>query len=130
MKKDLKSRKDIELAITTFYDKVKQDDTIGYIFNDIAHVNWEKHLPIMFDFWENALFYTGNYTGDPMNMHRHLHRVTPIEIKHFERWNQLFTSTIDELFKGEKAELAKQRALSISKVMQIKLFGDSKNSII
>lgn len=130
MKKDLKNRKDIELAITTFYDKVRKDDTIGYIFNDIAKVNWEKHLPIMFDFWENALFYTGNYAGDPMNIHRHLHRVTPLKVSHFERWNHLFTSTIDELFEGEKAELAKQRALSISTVMQIKLFGDDNKSII
>ncbi len=130
MKKDLKNRKDIELAITTFYDKVKKDDVIGYIFNDIAKVNWEKHLPIMFDFWENAIFYTGNYTGDPMNIHRHLHRVTPLTPSHFERWNELFVSTIDELFKGGNAELAKQRALSISTVMQIKLFGEGNKSII
>jgi len=126
MKKDLKNRKDIELAITLFYDKVKKDEVIGYIFNDIAKVNWEKHLPIMFDFWENAIFYTGSYIGDPMNLHRHLHRVTPLHAEHFERWNQLFTSTIDELFEGEKAELAKQRALSISTVMQIKILSDNQ----
>ncbi len=59
MKKDIENRKDIELLVRSFYDKVKADDTIGYIFNDIAKVNWEKHLPVMFDFWENVLFYTG-----------------------------------------------------------------------
>ena len=37
------------------------------------------------------------------------------------RWLQLFTSTVDELFEGEKAELAKQRAMSIATVMQLKL---------
>ena len=63
MKKDIKTREDIELLVISFYDKVKADDTIGYIFNDVAKVNWEKHLPVMFDFWENILFFTGGYLG-------------------------------------------------------------------
>jgi hemoglobin len=36
----------------------------------------------------------------------------------------LFTATVDELFEGEKAELAKQRAISISTVMRIKITQD------
>ena len=33
---------------------------------------------------------------------------------------KLFQSTVDELFTGDKAELAKQRALSIATVMKLK----------
>lgn len=121
MKKDLSNRKDIETLITAFYEKVKQDSTIGYIFNDVAKVNWEKHLPVMFNFWENALFYTGTYSGDNMNVHRHLNRMTPLKKEHFEQWNKLFLENVDELFAGPNAELAKQRAISISTVMQIKI---------
>lgn len=121
MKKDIENRKDIELLITTFYDKVKADNTIGYIFNDIAKVNWEKHLPIMFDFWENVLFYTGGYNGNPMIIHQHLHRVVPLTKEHFKQWEKLFTDTVDELFEGTNAILARQRALSISTVMQMKI---------
>ena len=121
MKKDLINRKDIELLITAFYEKVKQDATIGYIFNDVVKVNWEKHLPVMFDFWENALFYTGTYSRDNINIHRNLRYVTPLKKEHFEQWNKLFLETVDELFEGENAELAKQRAISISTVMQIKI---------
>lgn len=121
MKKDLENRKDIELLITTFYDKVKADDTIGYIFNEIAKVNWEKHLPIMFDFWENVLFFTGGYNGNPMIVHQHLNRVVPLTQQHFKQWEKLFTETVDELFDGTNAILAKQRALSISTVMQVKI---------
>jgi len=55
MKKDIENRTDIEQLVRSFYDKVNTDDTIGYIFNDIAKVNWEKHFPVMFDFWENVL---------------------------------------------------------------------------
>lgn len=121
MKKDLENRKDIELLITTFYDKVKADAAIGYIFNDIAKVNWEKHLPIMFDFWENVLFFTGGYNGNPMIIHQHLNRVVPLTQQHFKQWEKLFTETVDELFDGINAILAKQRALSISTVMQVKI---------
>lgn len=121
MKKDISNRADIESAIKTFYSKVIKDETIGYIFTDVAKVNWEKHLPIMYDFWENVIFFTGKYNGDPMNVHRHLNNVIELKADHFTRWTFLFNETIDELFSGENAERAKQRALSIATVMQIKL---------
>ena len=125
MKKDIETRQDIELLVNGFYEKVKVDDTIGFIFNDIAKVNWQKHLPVMYDFWENALFYTGTYSGNPINLHTHLHHIRPLAIKHFEQWNRLFIATIDEYFKGKTASLAKQRAISISTVLQQKLFTNS-----
>jgi hemoglobin len=121
MKKDIEYRNDIELLVRSFYEKVKADEVIGYIFNDIVKVHWEKHLPVMFDFWENVLFFTGGYNGNPMEIHQHLNRVAPLSTAHFKRWEKLFTETVDELFEGEKAVLAKQRALSISTVMQVKI---------
>ena len=121
MKTDIENREDIQLLINSFYDKVKADAVIGFIFNDIMKVNWEKHLPVMYDFWENTLFYTGGYIGNPMEIHRRLNEVIPLSAAHFQQWTHLFTSTVDELFTGEKATLAKHRAISISAVMQIKI---------
>jgi len=121
MKTDIESRKDIVRLINSFYGKVKADPVIGFIFNDIVKVNWEKHLPVMYDFWENTLFYTGNYLGNPMEIHTRLNRLTPLQAKHFQQWTVLFNETVDEIFAGEKAELAKQRALSIATLMQIKI---------
>ena len=46
MKKDIENREDIVVLINRFYEKVKKDEVIGYIFNDVAKVNWEKHLPV------------------------------------------------------------------------------------
>lgn len=123
MRKDIETRDDIELLVNSFYEKVKADLVIGYIFTDVFKVNWEKHLPKMYDFWENNLFYTGTYSGNPMISHQHLHKMHPLSADHFERWVSLFTSTVDELFHGAKAKLAKQRANSISAVLQTKLFG-------
>ena len=55
MKTDIRNRKDIEKLVNSFYDKIKSDVVIGYMFNDVAKVNWEKHLAIMYNFWENIL---------------------------------------------------------------------------
>lgn len=124
MKKEITGRKDIELLVDEFYDKVRKDDLISFIFSDIAKVNWEKHLPIMYDFFENMLFYTGTYTGNPMELHKHVNRLFPLTDQHFARWLLLFNTTVDELFAGQMAELVKQRAKSIATIMQIKIFSD------
>jgi hemoglobin len=128
MQKDIESKKDIELLVDAFYNKVQADDLIGYIFTDIAKVNWEKHLPVMYSFFENMLFYTGSYTGNPMELHKHINRLFPLTEAHFARWELLFTQTVDELFAGEKAALAKQRAKSISAVMQIKILSTTSSA--
>ena len=119
--KDIENRADIELLINSFYDKVRADDVIGYIFSDVAKVDWPNHMPIMYNFWEGIIFYTGNYTGNPMAVHKNLHKQEALTPEHFARWMQLFVATVDELFAGDKAELAKQRAMSISTTIQIKL---------
>ena len=125
MKKDITSRKDIELLVDKFYDKVKSDEQIGFIFTEIAKVNWQRHLPIMYDFFENVLFYTGGYTGNPMELHKHVNRLFPLTESHFNQWNNLFHATVDELFKGPTAKLVKERAKSISIVMQLKIGAES-----
>ncbi|MGG9960029.1 group III truncated hemoglobin [Ferruginibacter sp. SUN106] len=124
MKKDIESKTDIELLVNAFYEKVKADETIGYIFTDVVKVNWEKHLPVMYNFWENSLFYTGTYEGNPMEMHKHLHHAISLSAEHFKQWVLLFANTVDELFEGKTANLAKQRAISIATVMQIKILAD------
>lgn len=121
MKSDIESRADIEKLITVFYHKVSEDDVIGFIFNDIVNINWKVHLPIMCDFWDNALFFTGTYTGNPIRLHQQLHYIQPLEKKHFDRWILLFTETVDQLFQGERANLARQKAISIAAVMESKI---------
>jgi hemoglobin len=128
MKKDILTTKDIVLLVNNFYDKVKEDSIIGYIFTDVVKVHWERHLPLMYSFWENTLFYTGNYNGNPMELHKHLHKVMPLTAEHFKQWIKLFSNTVDELFEGKNANLAKRRAISIATVMQINLLSSNANS--
>jgi hemoglobin len=123
MKTDIKNRADIEKLINAFYNKIKTDSEIGYFFMDVAKVNWETHLPKMYDFWENIMFSTGNYTGNPMVKHKELHQKSEMKEAHFKHWNVLFNQTVDELFAGEKAEEIKQRAMNIASLLIVKTIG-------
>ena len=122
MKKDIENRADIENLVNTFYQKVQKDDLIAFFFDKVAQLNWEAHLPKMYDFWEMVIFGKGNFRGNPMRVHLDLHQKQKLEKKHCERWLLLFTTTVDELFEGQKAHLVKTRALSIATVIQMKTF--------
>ncbi|HET9434878.1 MAG TPA: group III truncated hemoglobin [Chitinophagaceae bacterium] len=120
---DISSRKDIELLMEKFYDKVKKDNTIGPVFTDVAKVNWAHHIPIICDFWETLLLDAASYRKNVMEVHFNLNRKTPLKERHFQVWLKLFLETVDEYFAGEKAELAKKKAQSIAALMQIKIKG-------
>ncbi len=130
MKHDLENRADIEALVNAFYDKVEADEVIGYIFNDIAKVNWKQHLPVMYDFWENIIFLKDTYTGNPMPVHSALNHRVRLTKEHFKRWIELFTQTADELFEGPGAALTKEKARGIVAVMETKIifpFAPGKN---
>jgi len=126
MNRDIENRKDIEQLINTFYAKVRADELIGFIFNDVAKVDWHKHLPVMYDFWENIIFLSNKYTGNPMSVHMTLSEKVPFTKEHFERWMQLFAGTVDELFEGKKANIAKEKAAGIAAIMETKLVSPFK----
>ena len=123
MKKDIRNRKDIENLVNAFYEKVKTDEIIGYLFTDIAKVNWELHLPKMYDFWENVLFQSANYNGNPMVVHKNLHQKSTMNQAHFQQWRELFNQTVDSLFVGTKADEINNRAMNISAVLTHKTLG-------
>lgn len=123
MKKDIRDRNDLILLVDSFYEKVRKDELISFFFSDVVSVHWERHLPRMYDFWDNALFYTGAYEGNPMQVHKVIHGMHAMEPQHFERWNKLFNDTVDELFAGDMAELIKQKAQNIATIIQVKHFG-------
>lgn len=121
MKKDIETRVDLEKMLHAFYRKVFDDDVISYFFTDVVPLDLEHHLPVITDFWEAVLFNQHSYRKNVMEVHQNIHGKSAIEKKHLERWLQLFGQTIDEIFAGSKAELAKQRAKSIATLMEIKL---------
>jgi len=121
MKKDIYSREDVELLVDTFYEKVKANAIIGYIFNDIAKVDWKNHLPRMYSFWASILLGEHSFSGNPMNRHIQLSKIAPMTDKEFSEWLKIFTQTTDDLFEGEKSEDAKTRASNIARLMLHKI---------
>ena len=124
MKSDISTSADIKLLIDTFYDKVRRDEMLGYIFDEVARVDWPKHLPVMYAFWEFMLLGVADaYRGNPVQKHFDLHDRHPLKAEHFDRWLLLFQTTVDELFEGEKAKDAKFRAFAISETWKPKFDG-------
>ena len=121
MKPDISQRKDIELLIDTFYEKVKTNSIIGLIFSDVAKVDWVSHMPVMYSFWASVLLDERSYDGNPMPVHIDLSKRTPMTEAEFDEWMRLFKSTTDELFEGEKADEAKFRAENIARLMMHKI---------
>jgi hemoglobin len=121
MKKDIADRKDLDMLMNVFYEKLLKDDTINYIFTDIVKIDIKTHIPIIADFWESILFGRNVYNNNPMKIHLEIHNKTPLTKEHFNTWLSYFDSSVDELFEGSVALKARQRALSIATTMQIKI---------
>jgi truncated hemoglobin YjbI len=120
MRKDIASREDIDALMVRFYGRAMSDPVIGPLFTDVARLDLEHHLPVIGDFWESTLFGSGVYNRhrrNPLLVHAELDRKARLEPRHFERWLELFTSSVDESFAGMRADYAKQRGHAIAQRM-------------
>lgn len=119
--KDITNRQDIENLVDRFYQTVIQDEVIGHFFTSVVLLSWEKHIPIMYSFWATLLLDVPIYKGNPMAKHFDLHKLAPIEARHFEQWLLLWKETVNENFEGEKATEAISRATAIAGMIQHKI---------
>ncbi|TVR38331.1 MAG: group III truncated hemoglobin [Cryomorphaceae bacterium] len=116
-KTDITSLADIKQLVNTFYDRVREDDLIGPVFEKIVQDRWPEHLEKMYRFWQTVLLGEHTYYGSPFPPHSKL----PIEKKHFDRWISLFSETVSELFSGDKADEAFWRAEKMAQMFQFKI---------
>ncbi|MCE7483368.1 group III truncated hemoglobin [Microbacterium profundi] len=120
---DLRDRDDVFRLVSEFYRHAFDDDLLGPIFTDIAHMDLEHHLPIICDFWETVLFRAGLYQRNALAIHVSLNARAPLGAEHFDRWLALWSSTVNDYFAGEKAELAKVQAGRIAGSIHRRLQG-------
>ena len=129
--KDIQTRKDVETLVDKFYKKVLKDEVIGVFFTKVISLNWEVHIPTMYNFWESMLFGKATYNGNPMLKHMLLNKKKELKPEHFERWLSLWEQTAKENFEGEKCREAVSKAKQIGGLMELKVkqfSKDSKNS--
>lgn len=118
---DVATRMDIELLVNSFYDKVRQDGVLGYIFGEIIGEDWSHHLPVMYMFWEMVLLNKQGYMGNPIGKHIEVDRRIRLEQWHYNRWLELWRETTDSLFAGPVAEEAKKRAGLMMELIKTKV---------
>ena len=118
MKQDIQNRDDVFKLVSTFYAKVRANEKIGYVFNEIIE-DWPSHLEKLTDFWETNLFFVSKFRGNPMQAHGDVdrHFNNSIEQKHFGEWLNMWFETVDELFEGDRASIAKNRARNMASNM-------------
>lgn len=118
---DILGRDEIVWLVDGFYEKVRSDDTLGFIFDKVADVDWPAHLPKMYAFWQTVLFRDGGFRGDPIGKHARLVPLTMMGREQFDRWLELFEETVDELFEGENATHIKACAADMANVIHSKI---------
>ncbi|MFA4869079.1 MAG: group III truncated hemoglobin [Pedobacter sp.] len=127
--KDIAHREDIQFLVNTFYKTALADSLIGPVFT-AAKFDLESHIPTMVSFWETILFDVITYQGNPMLKHLDLNRSVPLLPAHFERWMEIWKTTINNNFEGPLAEKAIIRATSIGQLMEYKIKqADQKTSL-
>lgn len=113
MKKEIENRDDLVLLIDKFYSKLLKDKLIGHYFENL---NLVEHLPRVVDFWAFVLLDENGYQVNVTEKHAHM-KLKPDD---FNKWVELFSETVDEFFIGEKAKIAKERAMLVSWTMNSK----------
>lgn len=126
-KKDIETRDDVFLLVSSFYKKVRKDAVLGPFFNDVIK-DWDEHLDRLTTFWESSLFMTRKlekrYKGNPLEAHVKVDKENNNSITelHFGLWLNLWYQTIDELFEGEYADNAKRRSRKMGTFLYLKIF--------
>ncbi|HLH65933.1 MAG TPA: group III truncated hemoglobin [Solirubrobacteraceae bacterium] len=118
---DIDSRQDCERLVRAFYARALDDEVIGWLFTDVAHLDLEAHVPRLTAFWETVLLGAASYGGGAFRPHAALHARAPLRAGHFARWLHLWNLTVDELFAGPRAELAKRHAARVARAFAARL---------
>ena len=126
MAKDIENKADIKLLLDTFYGRATVDSVIGHFFTEVIQLDLEVHMPIMYSFWASVLLGDAAYTGNPMEKHIQLNKKSPMTQAHFDRWLSLWFETVDELFAGDMADMAKKRAEGIRQLMAWKVLDSAR----
>lgn len=123
--RDLETPEEIAELVRRFYADVAQDDLLGPMFNDVAHVDWAEHLPKLTAFWCRALLSLPGYEGNPYRSHQRIDALSRFTRLHFERWLDLFHETLDLGWHGAKVDQAKALACKVAMVHSKQIVGDT-----
>ena len=108
----------IRRLVHAFYARVREDETLGPIFERAIGESWDAHLAKLCDFWSSVMLATGRFQGRPMQAHN---RLPDIKAEHFGRWLALFEATAADVCPAEAAALFVERARMIGRSLELGL---------
>lgn len=81
----------LERLVRAFYARARVDPVIGAKFDVVE--DWEHHIARISEFWSAVALMTGRYHGQPLAAH------VPLDVRgpHFDRWLQLWETTVREI---------------------------------
>ena len=120
---DIETRADCERLVRAFYSRALVDPLIGWIFVDVAKLDLDAHVPVVASFWETILLGARSYGGGAFAPHAAIHTRASLRGAHFDRWLALWRASVDELFAGRRAELAKSHAQRVARAFHSRLDG-------
>ncbi|MGY0392668.1 group III truncated hemoglobin [Bizionia sp. KMM 8389] len=127
MRKNIETRDDVFLLVSSFYDKVRSDEFLGPFFNKVI-TDWDAHIERLTTFWESSLFMgrklDKKYIGNPLEVHVKVDEENNhvISEHHFGAWLNLWFETIDSHFEGDIADKAKRRARKMGTFLYLSIF--------
>ncbi len=120
---DLATEDDVERLVRDFYRHAAVDEVLGPVF-EAADVDWAAHIPRVTAFWKWQLLGGRRYEGRPLRSHERVNQLVPFTEAHYERWLELFTTTLHDRWSGPVADLAERRAHRMARSMRRVLAGD------
>ena len=120
---DLDSRTCIHDLVIRFYREVSCDDLLGPIFEEVAEVDWASHIPKLIDYWCLVLLGEPGYDGFMLGAHQQVHQCEGFRVELFDRWYELFVTTIDDGWRGPRAQRAKAHAARAAAGLSRRLIG-------
>lgn len=127
--RDITDTGDLSTLIRTFYGRCFEDDLLGPVFVDVAHLDLDAHLPVMVDFWSTVLFRSGAYRRNVLEVHVALDEKAHLTAEHLDRWLELWTATVGRLFAGPKADMAVTQAKRFAWSLNRRLAGESGSEL-
>lgn len=122
-KPDLDSRSEIHDLVVYFYREIVFDEFLDYVFEDVAQVDWNAHIPRLIDYWCGVLLRQPGYDGMILAAHEDVHELDNFTVEHFETWFAMWVRCVDDQWSGPLADKAKSHAAGMAKVMSRKLLG-------
>jgi hemoglobin len=102
--------------VDAFYARVRQDELIGPLFNDVVH-DWPDHLERLHAFWSSIMLTSGRYKGRPLPAH--LQHADRINGHSFARWLEIWGETSSELFEPSAAAALQEKAARIAESLHL-----------